>query len=77
MSRVTIYRFSLYDIQADGMHRSRRWATREAIDSVHGEVLEETATEVDAAVVNTGIQGMTERGFDPHRRTGFQRVVTI
>lgn len=76
MSKVTIYQFRLYDIQNDGMQKSRRWATREAIESVHGEALEGTATEVDAALVNTDIQGMTERCFDPHKRTGFQRVVT-
>jgi hypothetical protein len=75
MSKVTIYRFSKYDIQNDGMQISRRWGTREAIERICGEVMEETATEVDASAVATGIEGLTVRGFDPHPRTGFQTQV--
>jgi hypothetical protein len=77
LSMITIYRFRLYDVQNDGMTTSRRWGTREAIEQiVHGEVLENTAVEVDAGAVNSEIAGLTERDFDPHRRTGFQRQVT-
>jgi hypothetical protein len=76
LSKVTIYRFRLYDITTDGNRESRRWATREAIERIGGEVLEDTATEVEASAVATDIDGMTVRGFDPHPRTGFQRIVS-
>jgi hypothetical protein len=76
LNKVTIYRFRLYDITADEPHTSRRWATLEAIERIHGEVLEDTATEVDAAVVSSDIPGMTERSFNPHPRVGFQKIVT-
>jgi len=68
---VTIYRFRLYDINTDESRTSRRWATREAIERIHGEVLTDTATEVDASVVDTDIPGMTERGFDLGRAAAF------
>ena len=48
MSRVTVYRFTKFDITTDQHQRSRRWATREAIELVHGHVLEDTATEIDS-----------------------------
>jgi hypothetical protein len=75
MSKVTIYQFAAYDISTDQMQRSRRWGTRSAIERIGGEVLEETATEVDIGVVSSEIQGLSERGFDPLHRTGFQQVV--
>jgi hypothetical protein len=66
-----VYRFRMYVIKDDEMLTSRRWATREAIERVRGEILESTETEVDSSVLDSN--GMTERDFDPHRRTGFQR----
>jgi hypothetical protein len=71
-SKATIYRFVIYNITTDGMIASRRWGTREAIETIaHGHVLEDTATEVDAAVVeNSDIPGLTARNFDPHPPTG-------
>lgn len=75
MSKVTIYRFELYDITTDGNRKSHRWATREVIERLRGTVLEDTATEVDASAVASDIQGMTARDFNPHPRTGFQRQV--
>ncbi len=77
MATVTIYRFTLYDIASDGKQKSRRWATREAIERLHGEILEDTATEVEASVLKSDIPGMTERDFNPRARTGFQREVTL
>jgi hypothetical protein len=74
---VTVYRFTVYDITNDEQRTSRRWATREAIERVRGQVLEATATEVDPSVVGAEIAGMTERNFDPHKSTGFQRAVTL
>ena len=76
VSNVTVYRWRAYDISSDEKRESRRWATREAVEKLGGEVLEDTATQVDASVVDTDIPGMTERGFDPHPHVGFQRQVT-
>lgn len=75
VSKVTIYRFRKYDIGADEHQVSRRWGTREGIESVRGTVIEDTATEVDAAVVGAEIPGLTERDFRPNPRTGFQTRV--
>ena len=75
MTSVTIFQFSLYDIAADEIRISRRWAIREVIEAIGGEVIEETATLVDASVVALGassIKGMTRRGFDPRSRAGGQ-----
>ena len=75
MPTVTIYRFKKYDISSDEYQKSRRWATLEAIARIGGEPLEDTAL-VDAAVLGREIDGMTDRGFDPRSRSGFQRQVT-
>jgi hypothetical protein len=75
MSKVKVYRFTVYDITTDENRRSRRWATREAIERAHGDVLDDTVTEVDSSVLGDEIDGMTARDFDPHPRTGFQRQV--
>src|SRR6202035_4332303 len=42
-----------------------------------GEVLEDTATEVDLSVLGKEIDGMTVRDFDPHPRTGLQTQVKV
>jgi len=72
---VTVYRFSVYDISTDEHRRSRRWATREAIERIRsGVVIEDTASEVDLRVLDDN--GMTERDFDPEPRSvGFQRSI--
>jgi hypothetical protein len=76
VSTVTIFQFRSYDVVHDKIKLSRRWGTRKAIEEIaHGEVLEETKTEVDARVVESGIHGMTEIDFNPHQRTGFQTDV--
>jgi len=75
MSKVTVYRFKLYNITTDENLQSRRWATLEAIERIHGEVLKDTATEVDASAVATDHAGMTVVGFNPHPRTGFQNAI--
>jgi hypothetical protein len=77
VAKVTVYRFTKYDISVDNNTKSRRWATREAIERVGGEVLEDTATEVDPVFLGDEIDGMTERNFDPHRRTGFPTQVEV
>ena len=75
MSKVTIYRFHVYDIGNDEYQKSRRWGTLEAITKLCGDPIMDTATEVDAAVLGREIAGLTERDFDPCRRTGFPRSV--
>lgn len=73
MAKVTIYRFETWDSANDEVRTSRRWGTKEAIEEIAGgRVLEETAREVDEAVVRSDIWGFTERDFDPDTRSGFQ-----
>lgn len=70
MTKVTIFQFEVYSVVTDDMKKSRRWGTRAAIEKIAGRVLEDTRTEVDAAVVEkSDLIGFTERGFDPHRST--------
>lgn len=45
--------------------------TREAIERIGGEVMEDTETEVDES--DLVYDGMTDRNFNPHKLTGFQR----
>lgn len=75
LGNVTVYRFTVYDITSDGNIRSRRWGTREGVKAVRGVVMEDTGTEIDARFVGGEVEGLTERGFDPHPRTGFQTQV--
>ena len=76
MATVTIYRFSIYNIQSDTCQTSKRWGTLDGIRSVHGESDKASATEVDESVVRSDVQGLTAIGFNPHARSsGFQRVV--
>ena len=77
MSKVTIYQFELYDIQNDGMYKSRRWGTREAIKNIYGKVREETAMEVDEKLVDSDISGLTARDFNPNLLEGFQKQVGL
>ena len=76
MSKFKIFQFELYNITTDAMAKSRRWATREMIERLGGKILEETAVDVDSSMVGREIDGMTDRGFNPHWQTGFQRQVT-
>lgn len=75
--RVTVYKFSIYDIGSDEMRASRRMATRDAIARVGGVAFEGSELEIDAAHVGQEIPGMTARDFGPHllRGPGFQRSV--
>ncbi len=76
MDKVTIYRFRSYDIREDQIRTSRRWGTREAVKEIAcGEVIEDSAIEVDATAIESDIPGMTVIGYDPERRTCFQQKV--
>jgi hypothetical protein len=71
VSKVAIYRFRLYDISSDENRKSRRWATRETIESLGGEIIESSVVEVNASVVGAENMGMTARDFDPNAQIGF------
>lgn len=75
MSKITIYRFRMYDIIHDEQHVSSRWGTREAIEQLGGEILEDTAMEVEASRVKSEIDGLTERDFNPRPRVQLQQQV--
>jgi hypothetical protein len=75
MTTITVYQFTKYDIANDENCHSCRWGTRKAIERIGGEVLENTATEVDPAVSGREIDGMTERNYSPHPRPQFQTQV--
>lgn len=47
MQKVTVYYFTCYDIKTDQTLSSRRPATLETIAACKGEVLKDTAQEVD------------------------------
>jgi hypothetical protein len=68
VTKVKVYQFTVYDITNDEQRRSRRWATREAIKRVCGQVLEDTEVEVDPSVLGRDEEGMTERNFDPRTK---------
>ncbi len=75
MSTVTVYQFMMYDVANDTMRKSRRWATRNAVQWLGGELLKETAAEVDSSQVGQEIDGRTAIDFNPHRRADFQSQV--
>ncbi len=49
---VTVYYFEKYDITIDQTLRSKRPATREAIDRVFGRPIESTAMEIDESDID-------------------------
>ncbi len=76
MSKVTVYQFTVYDVTHDEHIRSRRWGTLEGIKGVCGVAVKDTATEIDDRYVDK-VDGLTERGFDPNPREGFQTQVDV
>jgi hypothetical protein len=66
MARVTVYQWEKYDVKNDAMVKSRRWATREAVEWAHGVVIERTAVDIEESTLSQEISGMTARGFNPH-----------
>jgi hypothetical protein len=45
--KVTVYFFEKYDIATDNTVRSKRPATLDTINKVHGQAIDETALEID------------------------------
>jgi hypothetical protein len=60
-----VFRFRMWDVAADSFTLSSRWATRERVEQIGGEVVG-GGIEVDDEYVGIEIAGMTARGFDPH-----------
>jgi hypothetical protein len=65
MTKVTVYRFKHWSIETGGWVADSRMATREAIARVKGTCIENTATEIDAALVGREEPGMTDKDFHP------------
>jgi hypothetical protein len=74
---VTIYRFTVYDITTDENRLSRRMGTRQAVGRANGEVIEDTAREVEAPELGREVPGMTDRDYWLRSDVsgGFQRAV--
>jgi hypothetical protein len=63
---VTVYRFRMWDVSRDGFTLSTRWATRERIEAMGGELVG-GGVEINDDLIGGEIEGMTIRGFDPAR----------
>jgi hypothetical protein len=65
VNKVTVYQYIVVDPYRIERRRSRRWGTREGIESLKdfAEILESTAIEVDASAVDSS--GFTALDFDP------------
>jgi hypothetical protein len=63
---ATVYRFQVWDIRTDQFQASTRWATREAIDRVGGEITSE-GVQIEERLLGGDIRGMTTRNFDARR----------
>ena len=75
MAKVTVYKVRIYDIQSDEFTLSRRMATVEGAARMRGDILENTAVEIDVSRLEPG-EEWTPRDFNPLERTGFQTQVT-
>jgi hypothetical protein len=60
---AVVYRFQTWDITNDCFQTSRRWAAKEAIERVGGQVISE-GIEIDDKFLGGEVDGMTARGFD-------------
>lgn len=74
---ATVFRFQTWDIANDRFQVSQRWATKESIERVRGEIIS-GGVEVTDSYLGAEVDGMTARGFDAQNppQTGFQRTVT-
>lgn len=72
MQKVVVYRFEVYDINADHYVWSRRRATLGAIAAVSGRADLRSGMDVDESELDDN--GMTRPGYSPPR-SGFQQHV--
>jgi len=65
MSKVKVYQYTILDLKRVERRKSRRWGTREGIQSLSDltEIIEGTGVEVDASAVDS--LGFTTLDFDP------------
>jgi hypothetical protein len=65
VSKVALYQYPVFDRYRVEKRKSRRWGTREGIESFKhfAEILEDTAVEVDGSAVDS--MGFTKLDFDP------------
>jgi hypothetical protein len=75
MATVKVYRVIFYDMQTDEFSFSRRMATEKGAARMHGDIVENTAVEIDASQLEPG-EEWTPRGFNPRQQIGFQTQVT-
>jgi hypothetical protein len=63
--KVTVYQYMVLDPNRGEKRKSRRWGTREGIESLKqfADIWEFTAAEVDALAVDS--MGFTRMDFDP------------
>ncbi|WP_395065541.1 hypothetical protein [Paraburkholderia silvatlantica] len=52
MTRATVYRYKWYDVSTDSNKVRPMRGTREAIDRISGDIIEESAEEVDASLLD-------------------------
>jgi hypothetical protein len=71
-SRVTVYRWSKYDIGTDTEKTSHRMGTREAVARCRGTVIEDSGVEIDASLLGDEVDAMTSRNFNPNWAAGEQ-----
>jgi hypothetical protein len=63
MAKVTVYRYTVYDIVRGESFVAPRWATRDAISRIRGAAVIEPCVEIDEALLNS--DGFTEPDFEP------------
>jgi hypothetical protein len=64
VAKVTVYNVKIRDLATDKFVISRRMATHEGAKIMHGEVIEDSATEIDEADLEGG-EPWTPRDFIP------------
>jgi len=74
MDKVTVYRVRVYDVTTDEFRLSRRMATAEGARLMRGEILLDTATEIDTSELEPGEQ-WTVRNFFFRSSGDFQTQV--
>ena len=64
VAKVTVYNVKIHALATDKFVISRRMATPEGAKIMHGEIIEESATEIDDADLENG-EPWTPRDFHP------------
>ena len=65
MEKVQAFQFTKYDIMSDTRRLSRRYGTIEAINKIGGEVILESAIEINVSDLESDFYGLTKIGFEP------------